>query len=173
LTSYIFIIKPKFESTLVAIKASIDQQESFYKNQKQKLVDSQAAVVLYRKIGTDNIDKINEILPDEYAKERLFGELEDILSQKGFMLNSLQLSKEGEDEDEPLVPRNQGLMAMPVSPNVGTIRAELSLSSIDYVGLKNLLPLLEKHLQLIDVEELNFDPAEKTAQLIIYTYYFK
>ncbi|MDD2680576.1 MAG: hypothetical protein PHE20_00560 [Patescibacteria group bacterium] len=168
--SYFLIIQPKFETTLVAIKANIDQQELFYQSQRQKLTDLQAAVVLYRKVGADNIDKINEILPDEYAKERLFGELEDILSQKGLTLDSLQLSKGGEDDKEPLAPSGQGLLSL---PNVGTIKAELSLSSVDYVALKNLLPLLEKQLRLIDVEELDFDPAANTVHLIFYTYYFK
>jgi len=171
--SYFLIIKPKFNSTLVAVKTNIDQQELFYQNQRQKLIDLQAAVELYGKIGADNIDKINQILPDEYAKERLFGELEDILSQRGLMLDSLQLSKSGEDNDEPLAPRDAELPVMPSYQNIGTIKAEMSLSSIDYVALKNLLPLLEKQLQLIDVEELNFDPAAKTAHLIFYTYFFK
>ncbi len=166
--SYLMVIRPKFESTLVAIKANIDQRELFYKTQKQKLVDLQEAVVLYRKISSDNIDKVNGVLPDEYAKERLFGEVEDILSQKGLILDSLSLTKAGEDDDEPLVPRDKGL-----SLNVGIIKAEMSLSSIDYVALKNLLPLLEKQLRLIDVEDLSFDPSAETANLIFYTYYFK
>lgn len=162
LVSYFLIIRPKFQSTLVAIKANIDQQEIFYQSQKQKLVDLQAAVVLYRKIGSDNIDKINGILPDEYAKERLFGELEDILLQKGLVLDSLKLSKSGEDD---------GVSSQDQS--VGVIKAEMSLSSIDYVALKNLLPLLEKQLRLIDVEELSFSPSEETLSLVFYTYYLK
>ncbi len=170
--AYFIVIRPKFEFTLVAIKANIDQQEVFYQSQRQKLVDLQAAVALYRKIGADNIDKVNGVLPDEYAKEKLFGELEDILSQKGLMLDSLALTKTGEDNNEPLISRDQDL-TLPIYQNVGTIRAEMSLSSIDYVALKNLLPLLEEQLRLIDVEELNFDPFAETANLTFYTYYFK
>jgi len=172
--SYLLIIRPKFETTLVAIKSNIDQRETFYQSQRQKLVNLQAAVALYRKIGTDNIDKVNSILPDEYAKEKLFGELEDLLSSKGLMLDSLQLSKEGEDNDDgPMVPRDQNSLSIPHSQNIGIIRAEMSLSSVDYVALKNLLPLLETQLQLIDVESLDFDPAGETVKLVYYTYYFK
>ncbi|MBN2884703.1 hypothetical protein JXE04_02145 [Patescibacteria group bacterium] len=166
--SYLTIIRPKFKDTLVAIKNNIDQQEKLYQNQRQKLVNLQAAVALYQKIGAENIEKVNGILPDEYAKEKLFGELEDLLSQKGLMLNSLRLSKDSEGEDDgPLVSRDAGLK------NVGVIRAEMSLSSVDYVALKNLLPLLEKQLQLIDIESLDFSPSEKTVNLVCYTYYFK
>lgn len=174
LAAYLMIIRPKFETTLVAIKANIDQQEKFYQSQRQKLVNLQAAVDLYDKIGVENIDKINGILPDEYAKEKLFGELEDLLSQKGLMLDSLRLTKEGEDNsDGPMVPSDQSTLAIPYSQNIGVIKAEMSLSSVDYVALKNLLPLLEKQLQLIDVESLNFDPNGETVNLVYYTYYLK
>lgn len=174
LASYFMIIRPKFETTLVAIKANIDQQEKFYQSQRQKLVNLQAAVALYRKIGSDNIEKVNGILPDEYAKEKLFGELEDLLLQKGLMLDSLSLVKEGEDDSgEPMAARDKNSLAIPYAQHVGVIRAEMSLSSVDYVALKNLLPLLEAQLQLIDVESLDFDPAGQTVNLTFYTYYFK
>jgi hypothetical protein len=166
--AYLTIIRPKFEDTLLAIKNNIDQQENLYQSQRQKLINLQSAAALYKNIGADNLEKINAILPDEYAKEKLFGELEDLLSQKGLMLNSLKLSKDSEeDSGGPLVAHDSSFQ------NIGIIKAEMSLSSVDYVALKNLLPLLEKQLQLIDIESLDFSPSEKTVNLVYYTYYFK
>jgi hypothetical protein len=53
------------------------------------------------------------------VKERLFGELEEIISQNGFVVNYIQLS-ESTEEDESAV---------------GEIEINLALSAIDYPGL--------------------------------------
>jgi len=174
--AYFLVIRPKFEETLVAIKDNIDQQEKFYQTQKQKLADLQAAAALYHTVGADNIGKVNTILPDEYAKEKLFGEMDDILSQQGLILNSLTLIKPDDgaiDEQAPMSGGDTRSLNIPNAEHIGIIQANMSISAIDYAALKNLLPLLESHLQLIDVEKLDFDPAGKSVQLVFNTYYFK
>lgn len=174
--AYFLVIRPKFEETLVAIKDNIDQQEKFYQTQKQKLADLQAAAALYHTVGADNIGKVNMILPDEYAKEKLFGEMDDILSQQGLILNNLSLAKPDEgaiDEQSPMSGGDTRSLNIPNAEHVGVIQADMSISAIDYAALKNLLPLLESHLQLIDVKKLDFDPAGKSVQLVFNTYYFK
>ncbi len=174
LASYYVLIRPKFEATLVSIRDNITQQEQFYQNQRQKLADLQAAAALYHKVGDIDINKVNSILPDEYAKEKIFGELEDILIQQGIMLNSIKLTKGGESTSgEPMAAQDTRILDIPNSDRVGVIEVEMNLSATDYASLKNLLPILESNLQLIDVQSLDFSPAEKTANIIFYTYYFK
>lgn len=172
---YLLVIKPKFDVTLRAIRDNIAQQETFYQSQRQKLIDLQAAAALYRKINADDVARVNAILPDEYAKEKLFGELEDIVMQRGLVISSLTLTKagEGDGDNNPMAPKSERLLNMPGSEHVGVITAEMSLSSTDYAALKNLLPLLEQHLQLMDIKVVDFDPSGKTAELTIETYYFK
>ncbi len=172
--SYFFLIKPKFELTLVAIRDNTAQQEQFYQNQRQKLADLQAAANLYRQVSEADIKKVNTILPNEYAKERLFGELEDVLLQQGLILNNIKLTKSGEDVGgEPMAAKDGRVLDIPNADRVGTIRAEVSLSSTDYAALRNLLPVLENHLQLIDIQSLDFSAAAKTVNLVFLTYYFK
>lgn len=173
--AYFLAIRPKFEITLVAIRDSIAQQEQFYQGQRQKLADLKAAADLYRQIDDGDIARINAVLPNEYAKEKLFGELEDILLQKGLILSSMNLTKLGEGGGgaEPLAAKDQNILSIPNAAHVGVIQAEMSLISTDYAALKNLLPLIEGHLQLIDIQSLAFNPSEKTAQITFYTYYFK
>jgi hypothetical protein len=173
--AYFLMIKPKFEITLVAIRDNIAQQEQFYQGQRQKLADLKAAADLYHQIDDNDIARVNAVLPNEYAKEKLFGELEDILLQKGLILSSMYLTKlgEGSGDAEPLAAKDQSILSIPNAAHVGVIQAEMSLLATDYSALKNLLPLIEGHLQLIDIQSLTFDPAEKTAQITFYTYYFK
>lgn len=174
--SYVLVIKPKFEATLISIKDSISQQEQFYFSQKQRLVDLKAAASLYGELDEESIDKVKLFLPDEYAKEKLFGELEDIISQQGVLVSAISLVKPGEregDEIEPLAAKEKRFLDMPNSDKIGVIQIDISLAVIDYAGLKNLLTLLESHVQLLDIQSISFSPDKKTAQLQLFTYYFK
>ncbi|MGE5425833.1 MAG: hypothetical protein ACM3PZ_02060 [Bacillota bacterium] len=174
--AYILLIRPKFQMTLMAVRDNISQQETFYQSQRQKLADLQAAATLYRKIDEADVEKVNSILPDEYAKEKLFGELEDIVLQRGLTLTSLALAKDGESAEtaaNPMAPKSERRIDLPGGEHIGVVTAEMGLGSVDYAGLKNLLPLLEQNLQLLDIRVMDFDPAAKTAVLSVDTYYFK
>lgn len=172
--AYFLVIKPKFDTTLVAIKDKVGQQEQFYNAQKQRLVDLKAAAALYQKLEVEDLDKIKLILPNEYSKESLFGELEDIISQQGVLVSNITLTKFGEGEDsQSLDLSGTPLAGIPNLDNIGVIQVELSLGALDYRALKNILPLLESHLQLLDIQSLDFNPEEKSAELSLFTYYFK
>lgn len=171
--AYLLVIKPKFDTTLLAIKDNIDQQENFYQSQKSKLADLQAAAALYRKIDEINISKVNTILPNNYAKEKLFGELEDLIAQQGLLLNSLTLNKSGEDSSGGVMAITSSALDMPNADKIGVVNVAMSLGAIDYAALKNLLHFLESNAQLIDIQNLSFDPGGKTAMLNFNTYYFK
>ncbi|HNX11187.1 MAG TPA: hypothetical protein PKI61_03525, partial [bacterium] len=56
---------------------------------------------------------------------------------------------------------------------IGMMRVSVSVANIDYPHLKKLLGLIEHNLRLTDVQDLSFNPAEKTAALHLSTYYFK
>ena len=171
--AYLLVIKPKFDTTLLAIKDNIDQQENFYQSQKSKIADLQAAAAMYRKIDEINISKVNTILPNNYAKEKLFGELEDLIAQQGLLLNSLTLNKSGEDSSGGVMAITSSALDMPNADKIGVVNVAMSLGAIDYAALKNLLHFLESNAQLIDIQNLSFDPGGKTAMLNFNTYYFK
>lgn len=173
--AYVLVIKPKFNATLISIKDNINQQEQFYYSQKQRLVDLKASADLYGDLDEEDIARVQAILPAEYPKEKLFGDLEDIISQQGILINSINLVKEGEDAggESQNAANDQSILNFAGSDKIGIIHIELSLGAIDYAALKNLLPLLESHVQLLDIESISFDADEKTATLALFTYYFK
>lgn len=174
--SYLFFIKPKFDNTLALIKSNIEQQEQFYQNQKQKLADLKAAADFYKQLKPEDISRVENLLPDEYAKEKLFGELDDILARQGVLLSNITLYKSGEVReggDKPMISGNDSISNPLGSKHIGTIRAELSLSAVDYSALKKVLPILEDNLQLMDVESLEFNPDSKSLHLVINTYYYR
>jgi len=96
-------------------------------------------------------------LPSVYVPERLYGELEEIFASGGWSLNEVKFSNNKDETEYP------GLAQYDVT---------LSVSSIDYSGLKNLLHLLENNLRLIDVTNLSFSPDNNAATIGLRTYYY-
>jgi len=164
--SYVMFIKPKFDATMSAIQSNIEQQQKLYTDQQKKLANLQIVSDLYKKIPSADLKKFNGVLPDSYIKERLFGELEEIISKNGFILNAVNISQEEKklSAAESMAPR---------SASIGTIDLQLSISAIDYTGFKNLLRLLENNLRLFDITTVSFSPGGNTANLTLSTYYYK
>lgn len=162
--AYFLLIKPKYDLTMMAIKSNIEQQQRLYAEQVKKLNNLKAISSLYEKISPADLKKFNGVLPDSYVRESLFGELEEIISQNGFVLNSVNISKEEDKEGGDSAGK---------SAKVGEINIQLSISSIDYAGFKNLLRLIESNLRLFDVTNLSFSPGANTASLTLTTYYYK
>jgi len=173
--AYMLIIKPKYEITLIGIKDNINQQELFYASQKQRLVDLQTVASLYTDLEEDDILKVQSILPAEYAKEKLFGQLEDIITQQGVVLSSIDLSKDSESDKpkNPVDNQKEIGLKIPSGDKVGIIEVEIQIEAIDYATLKNLLPLLESHVQLLDISSIDFDSEGESVSLSLRTYYYK
>lgn len=173
--AYILVIKPKYNATLISIKDNISQQEQFYASQKQRLVDLKTVADLYANLSEEDIEKVRAILPEEYPKEKLFGQLEDIINQQGVLLSSINLTKDSEDGGpvNTADPNQASGFKVAHSDKVGIIKAEIVIGAIDYATLKTLLPLLESHVQLLDIESIDFDPEGESLSLSLLTYYYK
>lgn len=163
--SYFIIIKPKYDATMAAIKINIEQQQKIYNDQYKKLTSLKTVAELYKKISPTDLKKFEGVLPDNYVKERLFGELEEVITQSGFILDSVAIEKPAETDTT-----KEG--QKPIPTKIGTINLQLSLSAIDYAGFKNLLKLLESNLRLFDVTNVTFSPDGNSAALTLSTYYY-
>lgn len=157
--SYFVVIQPKYDATRLAIKVNIEQQQRLYTEQQKKLNNLKTIAELYKKISPSDLKKFNGVLPDAYVKERLFGELDEIVTQNGFILNSVSINKE-----EPKAAEDG---SVPLSANVGKLSLQLSISSIDYAGFKNLLRLFESNLRLFDITTLGFSPGAKDRKSVV------
>jgi len=171
--SYLVIIKPKYDATMLAIQTNIDQEQRLYLEQSKKLNNLKTVSDLYKKISPEDLKKFNGVLPDNYVKERLFGELEEIISTNGFVLNSVVITKPEEDVPaDSTVPAADATQPAP-STHIGTLTLQLNISAVDYSGFKNLLKLLENNLRLFDVTAVSFSPGGNSAQITLATYYYK
>lgn len=167
--SYLVIIKPKYDEAMASIKIGLEEQQKLYLSQQTKLNSLQVVANLYKKISTVDLKKFNGVLPDNYIKERLFGELEEIVKQNGFALNSVTIK----DEEEKKAGDTGAAVVPAVSEKIGTINLELSIGSINYTGFKNLLRTMENNLRLFDVTSVSFSPGGNSATIVLTTYYYQ
>lgn len=171
---YFLVLRPKYKTTLKTINDNFSQQEQYYRNQSEKLANLKALNEFYRKINPADLKKFNSVLPDKYDKERLFGELEEITNQNGFLIKSISLKDQDKDGGAVAPPETSGTSSPIVySPNLGKIDITLSLGAVDYTGFKNLLRLLENNLRLFDITMVSFAPDSESTSLVLTTYYYK
>jgi len=172
--SYFFLLAPKLKTTTTVMKESIESQKKLYLEQERKLRDLQTVKRIYDEITPADLSKFNNILPDSYVKERLFGELEEIVTRQGFILGSISLTSDQQDVAEsvpmPIMVSDSGEETL---VNVGQISISLEVSAIDYSGLKQLLRILETNSRLFDIKSLSFSFDSESAQLEMVTYYYK
>lgn len=173
LISYFLILKPKVDETTNAISENISSHERLLQAEKNKLASLQSAIIAYQKIDPVDLSRVNGILPDEYDKELLYGELAEIIESHGFIPVSIELTKDGEATSSAEINNNvsTGAASSTLPKKVGVINISLEIATIDYAGLKNLLNVLESNLRLLDIKDLSLGGG--SAQLELATYYYK
>ncbi|MFA5886338.1 MAG: hypothetical protein WC863_01005 [Patescibacteria group bacterium] len=167
--AYWFLLYPKFLTIQSSLKTAGEETQNLYNIYWQKLVNLKSVNESYKKISAVDLQKFNSVLPDEYVPERLFGELEEIVSRGGWLIGNISLKPVKIaapalfSSSTPITFSNKKLNAISVS---------LSISAIDYQGLKNLLKILENNLRLFDVTSVSFSPSSNSVNLVLTTYYY-
>lgn len=169
--SYFLILKPKVDATTMAISDNISQQQRIYQAEQSKLLSLKSTIDSYKKIDPIDSARVNSILPDDYSKERLFGELEEIIIKNGFEPTSISLSKEGEESKVAGAGSANNVALAKASDKIGVINISLAIGSIDYANLKNFLGVLENNLRIFDITSVSM--GGRTANLQMVTYYYK
>ena len=166
--SYYFLISPKLTKAVSEIQDSIIFQENIYKVQRGRLSQMQASLDFYRQISEEDLALLDSLLPEAYPKEKLFGEIEDLVILNGFILSGLSISEISSSQvnidDENEVEEESKLVILAIN---------FTINSIDYTAMKNFLSVLENHLPIMDIVSLNFSPSSQSLDLTIHTYYFK
>ncbi len=167
---YFFLIKPKLDITVNDIQSDINFQQNIKNIERQKLLQMQEALDYFRQINSDDIELLESVIPHPYPKEKLFGEIEDIVLKNGYILNSLSIN---EAELKSTSEREEEIIEEDEYENLQAFNIALDISGLDYNAMKRFLPVIENQLPLMDIIDLNFSPSSETLSLNIYSYYFK
>jgi len=172
--SYILILQPKVTETATAISENISSHQRLLTAEKTKLKNLKEAVAIYDNIDKVDLERVNRILPNDYNKELLFGELEELITRNGFIPTSIILNKEdGTTHSDTPAPVDQNDQTIKDSSKIGLINISLNIASVDYAGLKNLLEVLESNLRILDVKKVSLDGGGHAGTLELTTYYYK
>lgn len=151
LIGYFFIILP--EQLDLKNRANLNILESEYLEFRRELTKLSELGDAYIDIKSENIDKIESILPAKPDIEELMRQMEVIVLQNGLFLSSLQISEGSKDG------------------NIGKVNITISVTGADYEAFKSLLYTIETNLRLLDIEQLNFSPGSKSTTFRLVAYY--
>ncbi|MFA5754124.1 MAG: hypothetical protein WC905_02045 [Patescibacteria group bacterium] len=182
--AYFLVLNPKIRTTKQLVQDNIESQIRLYNNSQRKLANLKMVDSLYQKINKADLQKFDSVLPNSYVRERLFGELEEIIGQGGWMIKSIRISSSADDvlatptvspetASESPAAEGAGTEAGNINQQLGRISVHLSLQAIDYTGFKKLLKILETNLRLFDVSQVDISPAEEQAEITLVTYYYR
>lgn len=171
--AYFIVLGPRFSIAQEAIRTNIESEKNLYANNLRKLESYRAINEVYKKMNPEDLRRFNTVLPDNYVPERLFGEIEEIVSRGGWLVGGLKIVEPGEALGTPegSVSATSSFFSLP--ENVSQYSLELEVTAIDYAGFQNLLRILENNLRLFDITSVEFLPSNASAKIILTTYYYK
>lgn len=166
---YFFLINPKLQESIKEVQSNINFQQNIWNIERQKLSQMQESLDYFRQINSDDVEFLELAIPHPYPKEKLFGEIEDIILLHGYTLTNLSI-----DEVELLSNSEDGEKEKKLKyDNLQALNISLEILGLDYNAMKRFLPVLENQLPLMDIVNLDFSPSSETLSLNIYSYYFK
>ncbi len=176
----VFLLKPKYEKIISNVEVDKTEKQAQLHKQEQRLAKINHLIDLYQKVDPEKKQKVEKILsnPDNYYYEKLFNEMERIANSNNILIESISIAPEEEKEvtsrrksrnsdEEKSVTLND------FSSQIKKTEIEVSVVNASYAQFKNFLESVEKNLKLMDVVNINFLPASKTGQFMIYTYHYK
>lgn len=171
--AYFIVLEPRFSIAQEAIRTNIESEKNLYANNLRKLESYRAINEVYKKMNPEDLRRFNTVLPDNYVPERLFGEIEEIVSRGGWLVGGLKIipPEEAIGGPEGAASATSSIPSLP--ENVSQYSVELKVSAIDYVGFQSLLRILENNLRLFDIVSVEFSPSNASAKIILTTYYYK
>lgn len=175
IVGFFLLIKPKYNKISREIRLSNENSESKYDAAFAHLAQLNKLKTEYEKISPESIKKIEIMLPSEKFYEELFVQLESIVLKNGLLLTSLQISPEGSagaDKAQNNQAKKDEKVKDALPEEITKIKIAMSVAGVDYLGLKNLLYVLENNLQLTDITNLSFSPDQKGATFEMFAYYF-
>ena len=134
---------------------------------------------IYQSISENDKNKISIMLPTSKDSSIIIAEIESIIIKNSAILNSIKVETQATgarsnyraqtSEDKISLA---GIFSNPPQ-EIGIIKIEIKLSSVDYQILKNIIKTFENNLRLFDISKVSFNVGKSEAVLNIYTYYLQ
>jgi len=173
LLGFFFLLFPKYN-------AIVDKRELLNDNKAKELSVKQAYLekldqyrAEYEAISQANRTKIENMLLAEEDIEDTFIKMEEWLDGQGLIIESIRLTKTDGKQAVGSRRASTDKVETALSDEIGILKMDISLSGLDYQGVKQLVRSLESDLDILDIESLSFSLNDAGANLSIKTYYLK
>lgn len=175
-----FFLYPKYQEIKAMPDVNYEEQEEIILEKNNELAKINAIEKKYQDLPSEDLEKINFILPDEPDTAQIFGYLNKMTARNGFILPSIGITYNNAyvSTGIPLSASNQvnGQNKTPaeneqIMKNVGTMIINIRVSGVNYTGLKNFLGQLESDLRLFDVINIDYS-MDSELSMQMQTYYF-
>lgn len=172
---FFFLIEPKYKS-IISKKEEVITPEDLKLDERLKYLNELKKIkASFAAINAEDIKRIKALAPTRLYHEELLAQLEKIILENGLLLNSIAITEAGSDNTSNAnPPEGGGNVAQEGSGlPVKRIKINMSITGTDYIGLKNLLNIIENNLRLIDIVSLSADTKNKTTSIDAYAYYLE
>lgn len=176
LPGYLFLLRPEM-SGYNRDKAVIAGKRSGLEQSVHQLLNYKEVSADYDRISPAEADKVNEILPVGVDKPSLYVNIESIVSDAGLTLENVNIT---ESKSPVQLKAKTKAKDLPDKSTPDQIKGELkiatinfSASGVNYSRLKNLLAIIEKNLRLLDVQSLDYNPADGVVTMSLASYYLE
>jgi hypothetical protein len=178
LFGYFLIINPKIQELTEKDKALseviFDDKGPEFKERQDRLKELKKILADYEEINPDNIKKIKTMLPTKKRQEILLAEMEKIVLENGFLLESITVGEvKGEVMGKKASGAEESISASDILKDVKKLKITMGIIGADYNGLKNILGIMENNLRLLDVTKVSLNSDKETVSLEAYTYYLE
>lgn len=189
------LIRPKFNEAVVLSNNVLKEKKSEFINEYQKWQNYEKVIAEFNAIDQISVAKIKKIIPETYSRDDLFTEITYFLISNNYQVKKVEVVSPlaASSLEEGLNLGRRGTAPLPVvatgsdsvksdlyqkrlsalPDEIGAWVVKVSLSDINYSGLRKMLVDLENNLKLIDIYFLDFQPLDKGVTLEFLTYYYK
>lgn len=131
----------------------------------------------YESIADGDKTKIAAMVPRASDTSIIITEVESIAVRNSAILTSIKIEPQAASSRANLRVEPKENKELPAGifsqlpQGVGPVKMEVSLSSVNYPILKNIIKAFENNLRLFDIAKIRFNASENQAILNIYSYY--
>lgn len=171
------LVYPKYQQIFKANKETKNNLLAEYETKFNYLNSIRSLKELYQSINDEDKAKIDAMVPATSDTSVIINEIESIVVRNSAVLTSIKIKPPEADGSSNSMIESKGKKELPVGifnqppPGVDLIKIEVSLSSVNYPILKNIIKTFENNLRLFDIAKINFKVEENQALLNIYSYY--
>ena len=170
---FLYVLKPKYDTITDNIQTSNDALQDEVDNLNHNLVVLDGYKNSFDGLSEIKKDRLDKFLPSDLDREVLFTQLESLIQGQGYQLNYVRISDLNavdEAESRERGGSNAKVLHSP-PPGIGVYQVEMTISGVNYAGIKNMLSIFESSIRLYDVVEFEVISEADTIMMTIYTYY--